>query len=333
MKRYLAMLVLPAYLFGCSGSNPFTPEVTPVVAPVVPGVVTEDTAVTVPAAVANDLTRLVYDPVAMTLTVEGITLDELPFSAVYTRKAALDRPGYEAYTAQDDPLDRHSTAYVAQSRNEGAVRAGVVVTGGPRNRFFGGGYFERDGDYTPPAVTPTTGLVTYAGDYLGLTNLRGDGGDLLAVPAGTPEELIPDQSAEITGDVVFQADFADNSVEGNIFNRVLVDTGTALPSIVLISTAIDANGTFTGTQIEYDQTNFDGTPFPAENVVGSDIGDYAGVFGGTNASGVAGVLHLTQFDGPNDVALGTDAEEEYGVFVLDQCGQPVEDAICAGVNP
>jgi hypothetical protein len=142
MKRFVATLVLPAFLLACGGgSNPFEPD------PAAPGApdpgdgdveVNPDTGI--PLTLANDVTRITYVPGSPTLTVEGLTLDDVPFTSIYQRAPALDRGGYVAYTAQDDPLDRHTTAYVRQSDNDGSVRAGVAVSGGPRNRFFGGGF-------------------------------------------------------------------------------------------------------------------------------------------------------------------------------------------------
>lgn len=332
MNRFVAICVLPMFLLSCaSGSNPFEPDpaATDPSDPSTPG--TSDpaaAAVEVPEELANDLKKFKFDPARGTLTVTGLTLDDKPFKAKYRRRKGLDVPGYQAYTAQDDALDRHITAYVAQTRNAKAVRAGVTVSGGPRNRFFGGGYYERDGEYTPPKVTKNSGLVTYAGRYVGLTNVGTAGSDLRPVPAGTPRELVPTQSSEVRGKIVLQADFADNVVEGNIYDRRLTDAGNLrLPSVVLVVTGIEENGTFNGSSVEYDQRDFPGT-----NVIGTDIGDFGGVFGGPNASGVGGVVHLEQFDGPND-DLGFEGEEEFGAFVLDQCGQKVDAKICDSVNP
>lgn len=325
MNRFVASLVLPAFLLACGGgSNPFDPDPA---APD-PGTGTggdEDNPTTdagIPTALANDLARVTYDAANQTLSVEGITQDGSPVTIPYRRRPGLDRNGYQAYTFQDDGLDRHVTAYAAEANNNSGVRAGVAVSGGPRNRFFGGGYYERDGAYAPG-----TGQVSYAGNYVGLTNGAGSGEDLIGAPAGTDPDLVPSQAAEVTGRVFVNADFADGAVEGNITNRQRVDGGITLPSVVLINTPIDSDGTFVG-QVEYEQADF-----PGESVTGQSIGSYGGIFGGANASGVAGVIHLEEFDGPND-PLGFENEEEYGVFVLDQCGQPVEDAAgCAGTNP
>ncbi|MBY5989338.1 thymidylate synthase [Roseovarius atlanticus] len=324
MNRFVASLVLPAFLLACGGgTNPFTPDPA---APD-PGTGGDDdnptTDAGIPTALAGDLTRLNYNAATETLTVEGLTLDGGDDPLVYRRRPGMDRNGYQAYTFQDDGRDRHYTIYVAEANNNSGVRAGAGISGGPRNRVFGGGYYERDGDFSP-----ATGQVSYAGNYVGVTNLNGSGEDLTPPPAGLDPDLVPTQAAEVTGRVELQANFGDDAtVEGNIIERTLVDSGTALPSIVLVNTPISSDGTFVG-QAEYEQGDF-----PGENVIGQKIGDYGGIFGGTNASGVAGVIHLEEFDGPNN-PLGFETEEEYGVFVLDQCGQPVEDAVgCAGTNP
>ena len=323
MNRFVASLVLPAFLLACGGgSNPFTPDpATP--DPTPPD---EDNPVTdagIPTALAGDVGRISFNATAGTMTVTGLTQDGSPVPLTYRRRPGLDRNGYQAYTYQDDPLDRHVTAYAAEANNGSGVRGGIAVSGGPRNRFFGGGFYERDGAYSPG-----TGQVSYAGNYVGVTNGNGSSEDLAPVPGTTPGQLRPSQAAEVTGRVFLNADFADGAVEGNVINRQIVDGGTALPSLVLINTPIDSEGTFLGS-VEYESGEF-----PGENVVGQTIGSYGGIFGGTNASGVAGIVRLEEFDGPNDVVLGADSEEEYGVFVLDQCGQPVQDTVgCAGTNP
>jgi len=309
MKRF-GIILIAVLLSGCDDTNPFTTAADG-----------DSTTGVIPDAIKGDLSKFTYNPTNGTLTVEGLTLDEVPFAANYRRRPAMDVPGYQAYTAQDDPLDRHTTAFVAQTGNGGAVRAGVVVTGGLFNRYFGGGYYERDGNFTPPTVTSTSGLVTYAGTYAGLTNIGGDGGDLLTVPAGTDSSLIPRDSGEVIGTVELNVDFADNSLEGSIYDRSAPDSNLALPTIILVATTIASDGTFIGTTVEY------------ENNLDIDIGDYGGIFGGPNAEGVGGIVRLTEFDGDGN-PLGFENEEEYGVFVLNQCGTPDEAAApCASVNP
>ncbi|MEM6480290.1 MAG: thymidylate synthase [Pseudomonadota bacterium] len=332
MKRIVASFMLPAFLLACgSGSNPFdqgpaagAPDDAPPTAP----------PAGIPTSISNDLTQVTFDPATNTLIVDSLTLDNVPLRSVYTRRPGLDRNGYAAFTTQNDALDRHSTSYFGQSNNDQSVRAGVAVTGGPRNRFFGGAFYERDGAYSPPPVTPTTGLVSYAGNYVGLINIdfidRGGPRDDLIVPPGTtPLELIPGQAITIEGRAFINADFADNAIEGNIFDRSFVDgpaAGTVLPSLVLISTDIGTDGSFAGT-VEYDSVS------EGPDAVGTPIGDWGGILGGPNASGLAGAISLREFDGLNN-PLGLEGEEEFGIFVLDQCGQPVDDAVgCAGTNP
>lgn len=304
-------------LAGCSGdgTNPFSKDSDPDSGE-------ETTGITVPAEVAGNVSAMRYDATAQTLTVTGVSLDKVPFQAVYTREAARDADygGYQVFMAQDDALDRHATALVLQSDGTavtGRVRAGVAATPGPRNRYLAGGYFERDGDFDPPAVTATSGMVSYAGRYAGLTNagVRDYGEGILIEPdPSTPDELRPARAAQTTGDVFINADFADNRVEGNIYNRRFVPTNAALPSIVLVASEIDADGTFAG-RVEYDLRQSNGAYAGLDD---TEIGNYAGIFGGRDASAVGGVVALNQFDGED--ALGFETEQEHGVFVIGKCG-------------
>lgn len=294
LQLALSLSALAGLLAACDNTNPFVTNGSGGTGG------SGTTASTIPAAVAGNVTKVAYSPGAATITVEGINLDNVPFSAVYNRNATLDVPGYQAYTVQDDPLDRHVTAFVMQSGNSGSARGAVVVSGGQFNRYFGGTYYESD------SYTPATGQVSYAGNYVGLTNVASPGGDLLPVPAGTDPSLVPRQAAAVTGDIFLNANFADNSVNGGIYNRTLVDYATALPSLALIATDIATDGSFTG-DVEY------------TGVVGQNIGTYAGIFAGPGAESVAGGVRLTEWDGQGN-PLGFANEEEYGLFVLDQCG-------------
>jgi hypothetical protein len=309
MKHIVAGLMAAALLGGCGGggsSNPFDnrgeDDDTPTPPPA---------GSIVPAEIAQDVTGVAFDPVTQTLTVEGLSFDGTTDPVTYNRAAALDVPGYQAYTIQQDGASRHSTAFAAQSQTSGAVTAGVAATGGPRNRFFTGAFFERTGSYTQP----TSGEVVYTGRYVGITNLDSQGGDLLPPPAGLAPELIPTQAASTQGDVVLRANFGDRQIEGNIINRRLSETPGGvvidLPSLVLINAEITEGGTFSGT-VEYDQS-----AFPADRVTGTSIGSSAGVFGGTGATEVAGGIKLNEFDGPGN-PLGLNNELETGIFVLDR---------------
>ena len=124
----------------------------------------------------------------------------------------------------------------------------------------------------------------------------------------------PRQPARVTGDIFLNANFSDNLVNGSIYNRVLTEAGLSLEDVILVPTEIATNGTFTGT---------------AEAPRGSDegvAGTYGGIFGGTSASSVAGLVHLTEF------SSAIENEQEHGVFVLTQCGMPGSvAAICNSV--
>ena len=331
MKRSVFLGASFAVLVACSSTNPFITNANG------GGGGTGGTPTTttnrLPESVRGDAHRISYSPGAGTITVEGITLDNTTVSSIYTRNAGLDRPGYQAYATQDDALDRQSVAYVMQSGNSGSVRAGVVVTGGQFNRVFAGNYAERDGGFTPPPTTPTTGLVSYAGNYVGMTN----GGPDLPAPPGTPAEVNPNAPNVVTGQIFINADFADNSVNGAIYDRTLeTPGGTALipiPSVVLIATSIADDGTFDGT-VEYSLVQGNAAVLgDFSDAVGTSIGSYGGVFGGPQAEAVGGAVVLTEWDGPQD-PRGIEGELEWGVFVLDQCGTPgANAAICADVNP
>lgn len=349
MKQTVASLLVCALLAGCAtGSNPFADNASADAddgstdggtdtgtdtgtdgGTTGGGTTTIDSSVTVPTDIAGNVSNVSYDADNGTLVVEGVNLDDVPYTATYKRAPALDQDGYVAFTIQEDPLDRHYTAYARES-TDGSVRGTAVASAGPRNRSFMGAHFERDGSYDPPEVTEDSGIVTYAGRYVAVTNV-GDlnGSDLLPTAVTDPELLVP-QALVIHGDAFINADFADNTVEGNIYNRELLDTDlnvvSDLPSVVLVVTDIEANGTFSGT-VEYDNRD----PL-AGTTTNTEVGTYSGVFGGTDASSVAGGVELDEFDGVND-NLGLESELESGVFVLDQCGTGAAPAVCNNVNP
>ncbi len=270
---------------------------------------------TIPAVLKENLNSAVYNAAAGTLVLDMHALDAPQLNAVYNRTAILDIGPYQAYTLQDDPLDRHFTALVAQSGDPGqSVRAGVVADGGQFNKYYRGGFYERTGGFTPPPEI--SGLVSYAGVYAGVTNVNAPGAQLLPVPGPVSTDL-PDQSARTRGEIFLNVDFTNNVVNGDITNRSLVDYGTALPTIVLVNGVIDTNGEFFGS-----------TEYTDQNANGS----FGGIFGGVNAGGVAGIVALDNFDGTGD-PLAMENEEEHGVFVLIQCGLPGDAPICDNVNP
>lgn len=265
----------------------------------------DTTGIVVPAALASDVDSISYDSATQTLIITGVGLDETPFEASYIRNAALDRVGYEAYTVQDSSLDRHSTAYVRQIDGAYAV---AVATGGQFDYYMAGTNFGRTDEFTAPTTDqPSGGIVSYAGTYVGLLNVAGDGGDLLPVTPGTPADVLPLQAAEITGQILINADFSDNRINGTIYDREITDDpATTVATLRLAPTDITTDGTFEGT-----------------TSVGTDgVGEYGGIFSGTDAEAVAGSIHAEgHIDGYTDI-------EEYGIFVLGQCGGANSDPLC-----
>jgi hypothetical protein len=172
MKSYISVCALALVVGACSGSNPFTVVDAGTGTPATP---TTPAATGIPADVQGSLASFSYNAAAQTLTISGISFDEEDITAPYRRRTALDitaqngSVAYEAYTAQDDPLDEHTTAYIKSISD---VTAAVAVTGGQFSYYDGGTLFTRTGTYDPVTVSEPddTGLVSYAGSYIGLSN-------------------------------------------------------------------------------------------------------------------------------------------------------------------
>ena len=330
MSRIFTALTVAALLAGCDSANPFmgSDDVDPGVAPVID----PDNPVSpngIPEALTNgNLAAVQYDPSGGgTLLVDMNALDrndnDIPLEQ-YLPNANLTAfaPGYQVFSYQDDGLDRMFVAIVAQDVN-GSVVGAVVMDGGQFTKFFGGGFYATDSAYTPGVGSNDTGLVSYAGTYAGLSNLNADGAELIGAPGADPA-ILPDQPAQISGNIFLNVDFGDNTINGAIYDRAFQNLdplleaaigGSDLNDVFLIPADITDAGTFFG---------------DVENPAQDNVGNYGGAFGGTEAVGVAGVLHL---DG--DTIGAVDEEEEFGVFVLTQCGRPGADALCASipVNP
>jgi hypothetical protein len=298
---------------GGGGSNPVTggDVVDAASDPADPTDPTIDTINGIPAELANNLNAVNYDPSSGTLTLELSSLDAPGEPAVYVRNSALDASvaGYQAYTRQDDPLDRFFLAIGGTSVN-GEVRAVAITDGGQFNRFFGGSFYEQNGTY----VHPELGLVSYAGNYAATTNLNATGANLSTPPATTPTELLPAEPATIEGRIFLAVDFVNNSINGQIIEREFTEyPALVLEDIRLVDGVIADDGTFLGsTEIEVEQS----------------IGAFGGTFGGDGATAVAGTTHITDYQG--DI----DNEQEYGIFVLERCGTAASTSdLCDSVNP
>ncbi|MGX9350776.1 hypothetical protein ACS3QZ_06215 [Shimia sp. W99] len=310
MIRSFFLMAALATVAACGGGDPFNPvdetAEDPVTEPTPEP--TEDT-LTVPESLAGNLKSIAYDATNKTVTAQIYALDSTPVDVIYTRDATRDLNGYEAYTVQEDSLDRFFVAMVGQS-TDGSVQAGLVGDGGQFNRVLQGAYYTREGDFTPPEIGtgPGAGQVSYAGNYVGITNIARPIG-----PDSVDPSLLPGDPVMITGQIFLNANFSDMAVNGGIFDRqVLLSTPTDLPDLALIITDIGTDGSFLG------EVEFTGE-------VGRKIGDYGGVFGGTNASSVGGAINMEEFTD------ALDDELERGFFVLSQCNTPGEASICTNV--
>ncbi|WP_299623442.1 thymidylate synthase [uncultured Tateyamaria sp.] len=312
MKRTAAVCALALGVAACGDGNPFTDGGDTTTGG---GTATSD----VPANILGDLERISFNASDNTLTVTGLTQDGVPLVNSYTAVSNTFAPGYTTFTGQNDPLGRHATAFVA-SRD--GVQAGVVMTGGQFNKFFGGTFFERTGTYTAPTAPEGRFDVTYYGNYAAGLNGVGPVTDLLPITQPIdPDVNTPTQTAYITGLMFVNVDLNDMSVEGEIYDRTAVfGAGFGdLADLVLVDGTLTGDGTFTG-NIEVDAT--DPNPDAPDDPVGVDIGDFAGVIGGTDGSAMAGGTFIEDFSD----ALGD--EIEYGVFVLDLCVAGNTDPIC-----
>jgi hypothetical protein len=281
------------------------------------GGVTPGTSPATPAALKVNVNEIIFN--GTTLQVNINYLDSTPRLVDYERVPLLDTGGYIAFMIQEDALDRLFVALARQS-DDGSLRASTVADGGQFNRYFGGGVYARTGDFQRPAIGtgPGAGQVSYAGSYAAVTNVdvvRGSPTDVAkAVLPGTDPVLIPGQSSRVSGDIFFNVNFLDDSINGAIYNRVLIDQSLPLADIVLVRASIAADGTFLG-GAEYNDGNNTG------------VGVYGGIFGGVGANSLAGLVNLDEFN------KDWQNEREHGVFVLTQCGPNNTLPVCTQVAP
>lgn len=301
MKRLWIGLALGISLTACSGTPPFGTTTS-----------TDGSggAGEIPDALAGTLRGFTYDPANQTLSIDHVEADGNAVNGPYRRRANLDRGGYEAYTAQHAANGRHSTAYV---RDIDGTRAAVVVTGGQYGHIYSGSAYSNT-SYSPRVVPDSSDLdrgnVYYTGRYVGLLNVPGSEEDLILPSSGS---VLSRQAAEVTGDMQITGDFATSNVDGVIYNRNVVDYSTSVQDVELEGTGIAADGTFFGTATQ-DNGN-------------TTVGSYGGIFGGTGATAVAGVVELEDhIDGVDDII-------ERGAFVLSECVPPNSGPNCDQVSP
>jgi hypothetical protein len=313
MKRFPSVCALALAVGACGGStNPFSGTVTAGT-----GTTTTATTTAIPEAVQSALANFTYDPTQDSIVITGVSVDGSNGGTAYRRRANLDiiasdgSVAYQAYTAQAGPLLEHSTNYV---KTIGDVTAAVAITGGQFRHYSGGTLYTRDPgeDYEPIVDNNGDGVIaTYAGKYIGLSNVWGVDTDLLPLTGTIDSSVVPHQASIVNGTIRINVDFSDKIIKGGITQRTLTvpeydpltietETQEVLPTLLLVPTTVADDGTFSG-EVEI--------PNPLT------VGTYAGILGGPDSNAIAGGLFAdNHFD---DQRVG---EEEYGIFVLGRCG-------------
>lgn len=239
----------------------------------------------IPAALRGNLLSANFNQAAGTLTAVIDPLDASPVTVTFARNAALDRAGYQAFTYQESTSNRLFLALFRTTTN-GAASGGVTASGQFTEMIWGANYAANSAFAAPAAG----GLASYSGRYMGMLN----SGTTVPGP-GAP--FNPIQPYRVEGQVLLNADFTNNNVEGGIRNRSVVETTTPLDSLFLTITEITSTGTFAG-KVEFGDRE--------------EAGSYGGTFAGTGGTAVAGIIDVKPISGDSDVL-------EKGVFVLDRC--------------
>lgn len=275
----------------------------------------------VPAEIAKDLRAVSYSPAnggRLTVDLDGLVGSGQ--AVTFVRAARLDMGDYEAFTYQENGLQRSYLALVSQNARKN-LQVAAVSDGSQFNRNFGGALYSRLDVYRAPDVSAggDAGQFSYAGTYAGIFATGN------AANPALPSGLTANTTYRVEGDMVMTANFANSLVEGGVDNRWLLDgAGNAidfnedgkvddddkLPAIAFPEMDIAEDGSFLGT-VEI------GTGSPQ---AGSQIGNVGGLFGGSGATDVAGAIVINP--------LGQDSETEIGVFNLPRCGTQGDSPIC-----
>jgi hypothetical protein len=250
----------------------------------------------VPASVKGNMNSASYTPGDPTIKINMTSQDASILSASYKRNPTYDVAGYTAYTYQETTSNRYVLALVKQT---GSAKGLVAVEGGQFANYHGGGDFVRA---TADVFTlPTSGVgapYTYSGSYVGLMNV----GEAVPGPGG---DLDPTRAYRTTGRALITADFMEMSISGGVDQRSFVDASAAtnpslpqtpLSTISLFQAPITASGTFAG----------------KVKIGENEVGDYAGLFAGLNASQIATLLVFTPY-------VSSSIIKEHGLIVLGNC--------------
>lgn len=289
--QFLAGLAALSLLIACGSSNPLDgsdkiPQPPPPPAVPEPEVMEEMVFYTLPGTINDVLQRTAFDPEA----------------EVRTPAPEPDFNGFLASLVHDGRLHRTITVLSRES-DRGTVMALVAADG---DRFHRDGTGENYVMRLGPLDMPTSGAAIYNGAYVGLLPIGP-----LHEDDEIPEEIWTSGNDHITGEILLEAKFLGQTVEGVIYDRRLVgeDDDIVLESVVLKYTGINPDGSFLG-DVEF------------EHAPSTKIGNYGGAFGGAEASDVAGIVQI------NPVRDNTSVWE-YGAFVLGKCGLAGEGALCA----
>jgi hypothetical protein len=263
MARFNGVVLAAVLLSACSG-NPFAPPGDDGGTPTTP------TAL-IPANVTKDMVSAnlaEWTTGNPTLRLRMTAQDATALNADYLRDASLDVGPYQAYTYQSSTSNRKVVALVNGTAN---LKATIAVEAGQFADYHTGAQAWRADVYTLPA-SGVGATFDYSGTYAGLLNI----GDMTA--GGPGGSLNPTQSYRTTGRTLITADFTEMTVSGGVDQRKIVETDEALVDIALGKTGITATGTFAG------------DVYRGESEDWIKAGDYAGAFGGLNASEVAVLL-------------------------------------------
>ncbi|WP_136057650.1 factor H binding protein domain-containing protein [Candidatus Halocynthiibacter alkanivorans] len=331
MKHIVFAVLLPAFLAGCGGSNPFEADtdtegdagsatsVTDLPGTASPGI--DTTILRYESDDEYTIKTISYDSGSDTLLVSGLPFDG---ADAYVLDAGLSPigpdagfPQYNVYVADpaavDDDYDGGAGTPITQDDYIAIYGTGsgtdpktsfvVVRTGSYLDYGFGGFVIQRNVTNT---VIPTTGQANYSGNYAGIRVFEGISGAEL-----------------VTGDMTMEIDFAeladDGAVRGSVTGRETYTTGgvkiTDMPSInwVIAPAQLDGNGEFMGNVFTLD----------ADDNSTVQTGTYYAVLAGEDAEEIAGVIVLS---GTLDVdSAGVDimpanatSVQETGGFILDR---------------
>ncbi len=334
MKHIVFAVLLPAFLAGCGGSNPFEADTdtdtggdagSATSVTDLPGTDSPGISTTILRYETDDeytFKTVTYDSVNDKLLIVGLPFDgddayalDAPLSPIGPDNALQQYNVYVADpTSVDDDYDGGGGAPITQDDYIAIYGTGsgadpktsfvVVRTGAYLGYGFGGFVIQRN---VTDTVIPTTGQANYFGNYAGIRVFEGSSGAQL-----------------VTGDMTMEIDFANlvdaGAVSGSVTGREIFTTAGVkledMPSIgfVVQPNRLDENGEFMGSVFTLNPN--DGEELQA--------GTYYAVLAGADAEEIAGIIVLTGDEDFNstgtDLFLSTSktSVQETGGFILER---------------